>query len=292
MNPTNTIEKLYTDALMGLNKPLQTEAVCVYILELFDATSPDKTKSTEEIWSKYQELKTDDAKVVELVQNSTANYLSQLSKSPTSRISCPGRKKGYYVIPVDVFNADVEAADQESNPTDTQIKLKEKDLYSCVRDWLLISGCQSAADISSARAMEKWNNPDLLGIKVIDFFGDFKIELTTVEVKPDITNWKMFIFEAVAHTMFANRSYFAYRCKESDIVKTNDMIEYAEKFRIGILAIIVPDDKWDRPFDDEGYPYIQVVAPAPYNRASFSKQQVFLSGLGIKDRNALSRYGM
>ncbi len=53
------------------------------------------------------------------------------------------------------------------------------------------------------------------------------------------------------------------------------MIEYALKFNIGILAIIVPDDQYGKEFDPENAG-VRVVVPAPFQSVSAIQQKQFL----------------
>lgn len=67
------------------------------------------------------------------------------------------------------------------------------------------------ADISSLRGRHaKWQNPDILGITFKELLGQEILELTTVEVKPSMDSWQQYIFEAVSHSMFVHRAYFAF----------------------------------------------------------------------------------
>lgn len=58
----------------------------------------------------------------------------------------------------------------------------------------------------------------------------------------------------------------------------NDMIEYAMKFKIGILAIIVPDEQYGKAFDPENAE-IRVVVPAPLQSVSMRLQKHFLEDI-------------
>ena len=133
--------------------------------------------------------------------------------------------------------------------------------------------------------MGKWGNPDIVGLKTLDVFKTTYIEITTIEVKRDFYNWRHDIFEAIAHTMFSNRSYYAFACKESDIID-RAMITYAQKFNIGILALIVPDSLWNKPLSMEDIEF-RVINPAPAQTPNKNIQKDFENLFAVSEKQTI-----
>ena len=100
----------------------------------------------------------------------------------------------------------------------------------------------------------------------------------------ELDYWSKNIFEAVAHTVFANRSYFAYLSKESEKID-EEMISYAQKFNIGILRVIVPDNMWEKSLSECGPDDIDIqeIFPAPEQTPFITFQKQFLKKLEIND---------
>ena len=72
----------------------------------------------------------------------------------------------------------------------------------------------------------------------------FEIEIYTAEVKPSIMSWKSWIFEAVSHSRFSERCYFIFRSDGEVTELVADLIDYAERFGIGIAVIEIDDDQY------------------------------------------------
>ena len=121
---------------------------------------------------------------------------------------------------------------------------REKNLYPSLVSWLITKKYFSK-DTSTFKKGGQWGNPDVTGIKIInDIFGLERLEVCTIEAKAAATDWKKYIFEAVSHKRFANRAYFAFAIGSDkpsirDIVDYNEMRDYGEKFKIGIIAIFL-----------------------------------------------------
>lgn len=269
--------------LTGYTKPQQANLLLTVILEELNATSINARKFTSDILSKYNELKTVNPEIVEISESSLTVYLSNLSKQDWSRISCPGKKQGYFLADE---RKEESLIDNQSQQEEKNVL--EKDLYPYLEQWLTTEGYEKVAIIANKRGGKKWGNPDLLAINTIDFFQTTHIELTTVEAKKDCNNWRTNIFEAVAHTMFANRVYFAYRRKETE-KDDKEMILYAQNFNIGLVAIVIPDEEWDKPFNSENAD-IQIIIPAPLSQPSISLQKQFMRGLEIFDFDSLKSF--
>lgn len=268
--------------LEGSTKPYQTSALVTYILERKQACSADAALSTQQIIDAYHELLSKHKNIVNIPDNSISTYLSLIAGNEDFPIHCEGKKKGYFL---DLnFNKGQEM--QSENPVARDPK--ENEMYPLLVQWLSTQGFSKSQDISAKRAMGQWANPDVIGIRLLDIINFAFLEVVTIEAKRDFENWRKDIFEAVAHTMFANRSYYAYLCKESDKV-SKQMVSYAQKFRIGILALIVPDDMWGKPLSIEDIEFREIL-PAPEQKPDLAMQKDFLFNLGIYDLNSYEQF--
>ena len=108
----------------------------------------------------------------------------------------------------------------------------------------------------------------------------------------------------MAHRQFANRAYFGFVCREQDS-KTllNEFRDFAELFRIGILAIVVSDSIFhdllvgsdmqktvSDMVDDEAV--VQEIIPAPFQNVPIARQAQFLKNCGYDTKKKLFRLGM
>lgn len=287
-----SIDNLKADILAKSSSPEKIEKVVVYILEKAGKTDSNNKMSTDEIIKAYNKLKKENEDIISIPDNTIATTISVLSRKADSRIQCPGKKQGYFVSPITENNKDNEVGETEQ--TDKG-KLLEKDLYPLLKKWMELFLSVKSIDISSRRGSLKWRNPDLLGIKEIDFLGDEKFEILTIEVKPNIQDWTMYIFEAVSHSLFSNRTYFAY-LKDTFYEKVPDEMKlYASKFGIGIISIAIDDDvrptitcseKLLKALEDNSC-QINEEVPAPYHIPDIYLQKKFLDGLDIHTKSDL-----
>lgn len=270
--------------LEGSSKPYQTSELATYILESKGATSAEATMSSREILESYHELQAKHKNVIYIPDNSVLTYLSLISSNEDYPIKCHGRKKGYFL--------DLEFFTRESEEKETIVQRdpKESEMYPLLVSWLATEGYEKVKDISTNKGMGKWANPDVVGIRTLDIFRNTMMEIVTIEAKRDVQNWRHDIFEAVAHTMFADRSYYAYLCKESDKMD-KQMVNYAQKFKIGILAVIVPDDQWGQALSSEDVIFREIV-PAPMQETNPEIRKKFLLSLGIYDFDSYKQFAI
>lgn len=284
----------------------QVEFSVSYILKTKKKTSSTETLSTKDIIAEFKKLRQDNPSIIEIPDNTITVYISQLANSKDSKINCPGKKQGYYL---DLLLEQIEAktTDEEEDKNQHEEELKdarekgyviEKDLYPFFEKWLFEVENERVADISNVRGQGKWANPDLLGLKIDYFFQTPQIEITTIEAKVLMDDWEKWIFEAIAHTVFSNRSYFAFVHSEDHINKLpHELRHYAEKFGIGILVLAVePEDyikiQKKEPFElsDDNHRIVEYV-PAPYQNPHLKFQKRFLEGLNVHDQKDLLNYG-
>ena len=282
------IDDIKDAVLEGQRRPVQVSKVVSYILEQNGADGSTNTDvmSTQEILDAYEELKREEDDVISIPPNSISTLLSLLAKNEGYPIFCKGRKQGYFYKPI--LKSEVNSLDEEQAievlEEHTVNEVSEKDMYPYLVAWLQTKGYEITKDISTNKRKGQWKNPDILGIRTLDVFKTTYVEIATIEVKISKDTWSKDIFEAISHTVFSNRSYFAYLCKESEKVD-EEMFFYAQKFNIGILQVMVADDKWNKRLTDCGPDDIDIreVYPAPDQKPSLIQQKQFLKNIGIND---------
>lgn len=225
-------------------------------------------------------------------------YLSKHVRDPESPLNSEGQRKGYYIDERKVstpqgFDAQIDnpgAAPQilvDGSSTRTRVA-RESTLYSVLVSMLLAGGYQ-AADISNSKLGGKWGNPDVAGIRTIEGFTGTSVEIATIELKLSSNDWQRQYFEAVSHLRFSNRSYFAYAERRSrEFVWPPEMRTYAEKFKVGILKLILEDQDYDnlingdqvKPLSSSDVEIVEIF-PAPYTIPPPQEQLQFCQNLGI-----------
>ena len=262
----------------------QVNKIACYLLEKGKCLSPTKTKRAKNIFQEYEELKKNHSKIPDVPSNTFGVMLSILSQSFESPIKSKGRKLGYYLDNA----AGISLSSKRAN------KLSEKNLYPVLEEWLE-SDAYVIHDIANKRKGNKWQNVDILGWSFIHHMEKEYLELHSIEVKLSLANWRIDLFEAVSHSMFANKSYFAFLIKESDKIE-KALKEYAYKFGIGLLAIVVDNDAWDdiiqnnKELDasDDGNCSIVEISIAPHRNVDLETQNKFLVNvLNVHNRNEL-----
>lgn len=258
----------------------EVNRIVSYILNNQKCYSMKNTFSTNEIKQAYQKLKKKHQGVFDIPENSLSTYTCWLANDSDSQIATAGKKKGYYLNFGSLYDPN----------TGKEIKslIDEKDMYPILTEWL---SCLSERvdDISNIRKRGQWTNPDILGINHSVFFGNNMIELTTIEAKRNLANWRINFFEAVAHSMFANKSYYAFLRRQSDKIE-KDLFLYAQKFGIGLISIEIPDEEWNNNLNLK-LEYVKEIFPAPIHNVSVIIQKKFLNNLGIIDITHIQKFG-
>lgn len=180
------------------------------------------------------------------LQASWGPYLSGATQDPNTRIERTPGQYTYSLRPEpkpSVAPASVESP-PETVPADPRQK-REHLVYPPLAAWLRSRGFAARVTAASKKG-GVWGNPDVTGIKIVDgFLGQKSIETSTIEAKTSSYYWKYYFFEAVAHRRFANRAYFAFahgtdEPSLAEIAEAQEMREYAEKYKVGVLVIFVP----------------------------------------------------
>ena len=78
-------------------------------------------------------------------------------------------------------------------------------------------------------------------MRLVQTLGVTEIELASCEVKASSQNWEQFIFEAISHKRFCNRSWFCYRVSTEEPLPKS-MEYYAERYRVGIIQIVLSSE--------------------------------------------------
>ncbi len=296
-------ESLLLNLIDKKDRSSQVNTIAEFILDAMNKKKPEDAIAGSEIFNYYEELCAQNTSLPIIPQNTFILYLSRLADSEKSKLNCQGKKQGYYI---DLLFEEIEETVKEQNKHISEESideghkdhLLEKDTYPFLENWLFQYDNERVADISSSRSQGKWANPDLVGIKTDNLFGATDVEITTIEAKITFENWEQWIFEAIAHTVFSNRSYFAFVHSDSHINKLpNDIKHYAEIFKIGVLIIAVSADDFIKvqkkePFklSNDNHRILEYV-PAPYNVPHLKFKKRFLSGLGINEPKQLYQFG-
>lgn len=214
----------------------QTVELGKQVLLKLGATTSEKAQSDRVVYEKYKELLGSNAQLIP--QNTFKQYLCKAAGAQGTEILCEGHKQGYYTrVETDVVADDV---------VDNARVSAEKDLYPIFVNWLSRNG-YSSKDVATSKSNGTWGNPDVVGIKVQEGIGQFQIELVTIECKKTFDGWKHLIFEAVSHTRFSDRSYFAFVFPEDEIDKhAAELVKYAEHFGIGVLVLEISSEEYEK----------------------------------------------
>ena len=266
------------------------------VLQKEKAFSPDKTLSGKALFAKAREQYPD----LRVPENTFLVSLSTLVKDPTSGINCLGRKKGYYFSKAakKLEEKQIEALEETETPAEQKRKEEEKQLYPVLLNWILGQGYRGAIT-ATGRSHGWWGNPDITGINSYDAFGNLSLDIVTVEVKPSVDGWRQWIFEAVSHRRFANRSYFSFAHPAELIPKLPPELRYyAELYRLGVLVVAVDNrlfsdletGRQSRPLPDEDVDIIELYS-APYSPVQPNYQKQFLESLKIKSSVEIARWG-
>lgn len=252
----------------------KVQAISIYLLDVNGKTDSRNTMSSDGLWQQYLALKSTMPDIVQVQQTTFVVYLSRLGSDRQSFIECPGKKQGYW------FNRNrFLLASGQKYPSPA--KVKESVLYPAVETWVGLNGYRYYGNISQMKRPGKWRNPDVIGVNISLLLGERCTEIATVEVKPTIKDWRSNIFEAVAHLMMANRSYFAFLCTPEEFrAEEMQMREYACRYGVGLIAIFENKER------ESGYD-VELITLAPLHNASPSEQNYFLESNGIYSESDL-----
>lgn len=176
-------------------------------------------------------------------RNVIFSYLSRAANHDEESRIVSGGPHGGYSLELAVEPASVEEALDQSLAADVeQFQAREKHLYPLLQAWLRTSDYISE-DVSVLKSGGQWGNPDLLGVSRVEILGTSEIEIVSVEAKLSESSWERFIFEAVSHKRFANRSWYCYRTRTPYPALPKNMAYYAERYKVGIIQIYLTDEE-------------------------------------------------
>lgn len=231
-------------------------------------------------------------------RNVIYSYLSRAANhDELSRIVSGGPHGGYSLEsitePADIV--ETPPAEAEVAVEATAFQMRERHLYPLLKAWLESTDYVSA-DVSALKAGGQWGNPDLLGVSRVEILGASEIELVSVEAKLSETSWERFIFEAVSHKRFANRSWYCYRTTTPYPSLPKNMAYYAERYKVGILQVYLTDHEIERiaTQQDESEAYLDRVQErvrALYEPVPLQEKRAFLSRAGMELNLYVARNG-
>lgn len=217
-------------------------------------------------------------------------HLTAMTHNPDSGVTREPGHYGYILNPNlrDLGEGEPgEAAEHAEGLPPEPIQITERDLYKPLANWLQSLGYRTKVTANEI-AGGPWGNPDVVGAKPHQsVWTAFDVEIVTIEAKVDARNWRRWIFEAIAHKRFSDRSYFAFPYVSRDV--SIDLIDdmpamkaYAERYKIGILVVFVDPGEYTRlKRDGAQEPLLdasQIVEawPGLYDPASMREKDTFL----------------
>jgi hypothetical protein len=262
-------------------------AVCDY-LKSTGSNGPTNGKSNKQIVQAIKDRIEAGELDISLGDGSMLSYLSTAAnQDPTSKIVSGGVGVGYWL------EEDISSA-VESKPIDEKkvssgkgksTVIREKHLYPLMELWLNQKG-YAAKDTSNLKSGGRWGNPDIIGVERVDLFGAVEIDIASCEIKLGEEGWEQVIFEAISHKRFANRSWFCYRTPAEGWPLPKGMEYYAERYRVGLVQIILSDQEVIELKSGEKGPldFIERVVervPALYDRVPLREQKDVVERSGI-----------
>jgi hypothetical protein len=260
-----------------------------------DGTTEDNPKKTAEVVQAIEKTLND-----KTPSNQVYQAINRLSKLPDSRIgSRKGRNGGYFLISKDNIRFD----DSDSRPSSKSDKTLERHIWPAAAEWLRFTKnvARVSFDVANKKGGGVWGNPDVVGLSILEQLGFYDVEITTLEVKPSLTNWKYYFFEAVSHKRFSERVYFIFR--STDGIENElrlEVLRYAEKYGVGIVDLQLNDEDytklrlWDKlSFEDKAQildAFVEI-APAPFEPISVRDKINFLEILGLDTKQSLYLFG-
>lgn len=223
--------------------------------------------------------------------------LRRLAENPEVRIkSKRGRNGGYFLS--EIADAPLEGISEKKS-----LKDLERHYWLVVSDWVKSEkGIRTAsASVANLKKGGVWGNPDVVALIITEDLGFFDVEVQTFEVKTTLVGWKYYIFEAVSHKRFAERSYFVFR-HNGDIgsEERRELISYGERFGVGIVRIDVDDNtakrfvEWGKLSESDRidiYNAFEEILPAPFFPISTHDKSKYLKSIGLATKSALYGFG-
>lgn len=293
--PEPIVESVSDDPLAELGGEEMVERMATIVLNEMRAISSENPKSGKEIFEEASKK----FPTVDVPWNTFKQYLSRSVRNPHSQINSLGRR-GYYLSEAAkaLDQASADPFDEPQSRVDEGRRKKEMLLYPVLLNWLIEQEYR-AGITATARTNGWWGNPDVTGIICDEFFGKLTLEVATIEVKLSEKAWKQWIFEAISHRRFANRSYFAFAYPSELIKKLDSELRYfSELYHIGVLVIGMDQSKFNdlqagrltEPIEDDDVDIIELYS-APYTQVQPRFQKEYLQSLKITSTIDVARWG-
>jgi hypothetical protein len=224
--------------------------------------------------------------------------VSSASQDPSSGISSrKGRGGGYFISSVVVE----QSAEIDQVKINKQDKVLEEHLWPIVSLWLRETKSveRTSYKVANLKRGGIWSNPDVVGLSTFEDLGFFDVEVVTAEVKPNLSNWRYFFFEAVSHKRFSERSYFVYR-DDSGGSHENELRQYSEKYGVGLVKMDFSDDdvktlaKWKTISEVDKVQFLEAfveIIPSPFDPISVRDKVKFLNQIGVVKKKDLHEFG-
>lgn len=287
------LKKASVEAEERIPESVKHKEVYLAALNVLKGTREDNPMSVKDLLAQISQILPDDVKTYLVYRD-----VSNASQDPTSRISSrKGRGGGYFILTESAVQTD-ELVSAKSN---RQERVLEKYLWPVVALWLkqVKSLDRVSYEVANLKSGGVWSNPDVVGLSPFEELGFFDVEIVTAEVKPSLTQWRYFFFEAVSHKRFSERSYFIFRSDGSGSHE-EELRQYAEKYRIGLVKMDFSDDevkglsKWDSFSEEDKTEYVErfvEMIPAPFEAISVREKVRFLHQVGISNKKDLFHFG-
>jgi hypothetical protein len=249
--------------------------------------SQESSKTGSEISNFLSQLRDTEEINLTLSDNSIKPYLSYAAADSSNAIMSGGPHGGYWCdVRKGLFGREKTVDEVTVGAGKNKINITEKILYPVVKSWLELKG-YVARDVSSLKKGGKWGNPDIIGIDRVELFSAVQIEIVSCEVKLSVHDWERFIFEAVSHKRMANRSWYILRQSSEEELLPKGIIDYAERYRVGICTIMLNDQQLisltsGKSAPEEYLTSVREIFPAPFDHVSLREMKSLAERMEIK----------
>lgn len=221
---------------------------------------------------------------VQISDNTIYQYFSKAASDESTNVVSGGAWRGYWLQEhIEQPEEKIEFEKTISTEEGAELKFKESDLYPLVELWMS-SKYDASHDVSALKGGGKWGNPDVVGVSRLELLGAVELEIGSCEVKLSDSSWELYVFEAVSHKRFANRSWYCYRTS-SNTPNPKGMDVYAERFKIGVLQIVLDDNQLaelKKSGNRLGFiDSVREIIPAPYEATSLAEKKAFIDRVGF-----------
>ena|GEM_PF-5611924 len=221
-------------------------------------------------------------------------------QDPLSPIrSRKGRSGGFFLV------EDAKLVVDDSVPTKAELKKEktlEKHIWPLVAHWLRETKRipNVSHEVASFKSRGSWSNPDVVGLHPFEELGFFDVEVTTIEVKPSLKQWRYYFFEAVSHKRISEQVYFVFRSDNDDLNEVEELKRYSEKYGVGLVELQLDDQQyaslanWKTLTDDDLTNLLERMVelmPAPVEPLSIRSKISFLRQMKIKSKSDIYRFG-